>query len=146
MKGIYTLCNDMISAEEDRKKIAINVDKIAQDVMNIADIQSMDKAELAKRYIKAVAEVALYDNGYRSVVRGEGYFVNQELCKNHEYVARFLNNAKGTAEEKEQVVKIITQDFRSLPEYGQYRFDGDGRVIEEITRDGLIEKLKEDAS
>lgn len=143
--SIYGLCSLLIEEAEENQKVAIKVNDISTSILNSTAMDMLSRDELADRYAKALTAVCLYQKGYRSVVRGHGYYVNAENCTNPDYIARFLNNAKGSETEKSEVVKAITQKFKSLPEYGQYRFDIDGNIIEEITQDKLLEMLEDDA-
>lgn len=145
MRGLFTSLRELIGFAEDNKRIAIKIDDLVDESEEMTDLSEMTREELERKYRKAAAAVVLYALGYRSVIRGKGFYVNRDLCKKPEYVKRFFNNAKITAEEKEQIVDVISKDIADLPEYPQLKFDAHGRIYEELTEERLLGILEEDS-
>lgn len=151
-KSLYGIIGLLIDSEEDRRKIAIKADKLADDAMEIYDFSSYTKEDLEKRYVKALTAVELYQRGYKSVVRGRGYYVNLENCNNPQYFAKFISNGEESKAQKEQALKAIqNMAVKNLPNYNQLALNLDdekidlNNLLEEISLDQLLEMLEKDA-
>lgn len=147
--GIYSKLSQRIKEISDQDILVINVRTLAEYI----DISEMDPAEKDRRLKQAMASVALYQNGFRSVERGSGYFLDYKNCDNPIYLQKLCDNANVDAKTKSIVLRALEQlkqkNIDGLPEYAQFVFDfdddGNSQYIEEITRDQLIEMLRKDA-
>jgi hypothetical protein len=146
LKGIFTELNVLIASEETKHKLAIDVERLTRMIQRIIDFDEIPIEELKDRYARAAASVALYQNGYKSVVRGEGLFVNVENCKKKEYLAKLYNNARMTKRQKEAALELIAKTIKLNEIPGQLKFMPDGTYEEEATIDELIQMLREDAN
>ena len=96
--------------------------------------------------LRAAAEVALYQKGYKSVVKGEGIFVNVENCEKPEYLKRLFNNAKLSESQKVNAVNIIKKRIKETNIEGQLTIDfSNGEIVENVSEEQLLDMLKDDA-
>lgn len=147
IEGLYTAIRTIINQHEDDKRLAADVDDIIKEVKQEVDVYSASLDWYIQFALKAAVEVGLYQKGYRSVVKGEGLFVNPDNCKKPEYLKRLFNNAHLTATQKKSVEDMMLKAVKSSAIEGQLRFDDvDGTIVEEITEKQLIEMLRADAS
>lgn len=144
---VYTKCGIAISNAESRKKSVIDANKISDSIMVTSDLSGIPREELEERYIRSIVSVCLYQHGYRSVIRGKGYFVNPDNVAKVEYMRHLTDNANHTKEEKQIVYQeLMKKAEKSFPEYAQGCFGEDGTMEWELTLDDVLEMLKEDAS
>lgn len=146
MKGIYSELNTLIAAEEMTHKLAIDVERLTKMIQRVIDFDEIPIKELKDRYARAAASVALYQSGYKSVVRGEGLFVNVMNCKKRDYLARLYNNASLTKRQKDAALELISKTIKQNEIPGQLTFMPDGTYEEETTIDELIQMLRDDAN
>ncbi|MBR3244087.1 MAG: hypothetical protein IKF90_15550 [Parasporobacterium sp.] len=147
--GYYSKLSQRIKEISDQNILVISVKTLADYI----DISEMDPDEKDRRLKQAMASVALYQNGFRSVERGSGYFLDYRNCDNPIYLQKLCENADIDAKTKGVVLKALEEikqkNIDTLPEYAQFVFDfdddGNSSYIEEITKDQLIEMLKKDA-
>lgn len=144
---VYTKCGIAISNAESRKKSVIDANKISDSIMVTSDLSGIPREELEERYIRSIVSVCLYQHGYRSVIRGKGYFVNPDNVAKVEYMRHLTDNANHTKEEKQIVYQeLMKKAEKNFPEYAQGCFVEDGTMEWELTLDDVLEMLKEDAS
>lgn len=146
IEGLYSAISAVINKREQEKRLAADVGDIIEEVKQEVDVYSASLDWYIQFALRAAVEVGLYQKGYRSVVKGEGIFVNPEHCKRPEYIARMINNAKLTATQKEKAVALLQKTIKSSGIEGQLTFNQDGTVFEEVTERQLIEMLRADAS
>lgn len=148
VEGLYTAIGAIINQKEDESRLAVDVNNIIDDVKNEVNVYSAQLEWYIQFALRAAVEVVLYQKGYRSVVKGEGVFVNLQNCKKPEYLARMFNNAKLSEAQKQKVVARITKAIQEASIEGQLSFDfsgENGTIVEEITEQRLIEMLRADA-
>lgn len=145
MKGLYTELNTLIAQAEDERKMAIDVNVLMREVQYIVNLDSMPISELKDRYARAAASCALYQCGYKSVIPGEGIFVNVEHCKEPEYIRRFYNNAKYSERQKTAALERIKKKIKEEGIEGQMKFTLDGDIETELSVSEIIDMLRADA-
>lgn len=148
VEGLYTAISAIINQKEDESRLAVDVNNIIVNVKNEVNVYSAQLEWYIQFALRAAVEVVLYQKGYRSVVKGEGVFVNLQNCKKPEYLARMFNNAKLSEAQKQKVVARITKAIQEASIEGQLSFDfsgENGTIVEEITEQRLIEMLRADA-
>ena len=84
----------------------------------------------------------LYARGYRSL--RDGYFVNLDTCYDIDYLKKLLENSDATLQEKASVNQRI-REIRNTRCDCQYEFDENMNIVETLTEEQFIEKIKEDA-
>lgn len=146
IEGLYTAISAIINRREDEKRLAADVDDIIKELKQEVDVYSASFEWYVQFALRAAVEVGLYQKGYRSVVKGEGIFVNLDNCSNPIYLARMFNNANLSVKQKEKALAILQKAIKTSGVEGQLTFDTDGTIIEEITEKQLIEMLRADAS
>lgn len=146
IEGLYTAISAIINQREEDVRLAVDVDDVIKDVKNEVDVYSASLEWYIRFALRAAVEVVLYQKGYRSVVKGEGIFVNLENCRKPEYLARMFNNAKLSETQKQKAVAIITKTIKTSGVEGQLTFDFEsGTIVEDLTEAQLIEMLRADA-
>ena len=143
MSGIYSRLNQWV--REMKSNDAIVIDR--QDLVDRLDYSEMDRDELETRCKNADVGIILYQNGFRSVVRGKGVFIDYLKMKNPKAIEQLIANAKQSADKKRKVELAIRNALKNLEEsedYGsQMAFDEDMTIFEEMTREELIRALRE---
>lgn len=143
MAGIYSRLNQWV--REMKTNDAIVIDR--QDLVDRLDYSEMDRDELEIRCKNADVGIILYQNGFRSVVRGKGVFIDYLKMKNPKAIEQLISNAKQSADKKRKVELAIRNALKNLEEsedYGsQMAFDEDMTIFEEMTREELIQTLRE---
>lgn len=143
MSGIYSRLNQWV--REMKSNDAIVIDR--QDLVDRLDYSEMDRDELETRCKNADVGIILYQNGFRSVVRGKGVFIDYLKMKNPKAIEQLIANAKQSADKKRKVELAIRNALKNLEEsedYGsQMAFDEDMTIFEEMTREELIQALRE---
>jgi hypothetical protein len=146
IEGLYTAIGNILEEKQDENRLAIDVGTIMEEVKEQVDVYSASMDWYVRFALRAAIEVSLYQRGYRSVVKGEGLFVNPADCEKPEYMARLFNNAELTRRQKETVVGMIKKAIKTSNMDGQLAFDFEtGLIKEDITEQKLIEMLKADA-
>lgn len=144
--GLYTALNSLIKSKESEGKICIDKETLVRDVQKEVDVHSASLDWFINMALRAAAEVALYQNGYRSVVKGDGLFVNPEHCNKKDYLIRLFNNAKLTEIQKQKVVEVIKKTVNEKIIPGQLTMDfSTGLLVEDLTVDQILEMLRQDA-
>ena len=146
IEGLYTNLNALIAKKEDEGRIAITVDDLETEIKSLVDIYSASLDWYIRFALRAAAENVLYQKGYRSVIKGNGIFVNVQNCTKPEYMSRLFNNAKMTEIQKRQVVAMIKNRIDTLGIPGQLQIDAaTGTIVETISEAKLMEMLIRDA-
>lgn len=94
--GYYSKLSQRIKEISDQNILVISVRTLADYI----DISEMDPGEKDRRLKQAMASVALYQNGFRSVERGSGYFLDYRNCDNPIYLQKLCENADIDAKTK----------------------------------------------
>lgn len=146
IEGLYTALTALIKQEEAKGKLAIDVKALIEDVQDEVDVHSASLDWYIKVALSAAAENTLYQNGYRSVVKGNGLFVNADNCTNEVYLKRLFNNAKLTELQKKQIADYLAKRIKTLGYGGQLSMDFETMTIsEDITEEKIIAMLRRDA-
>lgn len=153
MKGIYSELSALIAREEMSHKLVIDVERLTRLIQQAIDFDEIPIEELKDKYARAAASVALYQNGYKSVIRGEGLFVNVANCKNPAYFIWLYNNATMTLREKEIAQAVIMRSAEQLnsqlPGQRAMSFTEDGIFSgyeDEPSYEKVLQMLREDAN
>ena len=147
IEGLYTALNVIIRTKEDENRLAIDVQTLINEVKNEVDIYSAPFEWYVQAALRAAAEVALWRNGYRSVVKGNGLFVNVSHCDNPEYMKRLYNNEILTEKQKQKIKTFLLERVKQTNIPGQLIMDFDsGTIIEDVSTQQLIEMLTRDAN
>lgn len=141
IEGLFTAITTAIRERENDDKLVISVDDMVAQLRGDVDFDSVPKEVLADYVLRYAVAIGLNDNGYRSVVKGEGLYVNLEDCKNPDFIARLFNNAMIEEKAKEQVVNVIRKEIEAS-NVKQFAFDIDGMIFEEMTAEQLLELLR----
>lgn len=147
--SIYKRARLRIKGAEDRKKIVIRSKDIVDGIASTIDLSSISREELEQRLIKAEVAMCLYQNGYRSVIRGHGYFVNWTKLDRPEYLEKLVVNAKASKDEKRKIYKeLVRKTVDDYPEYAQMYMTVNGEDVifkEHLTKKDILSMLEEDS-
>lgn len=145
IEGLFSSINAFIRESESEDRIAVSVDEVIKRVKSEVDIHSATLDYYIDSTIKHAVATALSQAGYRSLVIGEGLYVNLDACENPDAIAKLYNNAKLLETQKAQVVEMIRKRAREVGVSGQYEMDFEsGTIIESVTEEQLLELLKQD--
>ena len=101
----------------DRKQkdadLVIDADKMANEIYMNADLSSLSREELEHRFISAYTRVLLAQNGYRSVVRGLGFFVDEKTT-NPSVFAMLFKNQKNSRDWEESKLNEYKKYFKDV--------------------------------
>lgn len=146
--SVYSRCSECIAIAENRKKLAIQADRLTENIQSTVNLSDMSRGELERRYIRQMVATCLHDHGYRSVINGRGFYVNPEIAKKIEYIEAMLENAK----ENELAKKIkrigiqqLIDEIKANYESQMYFDDDSGMYKTNPTVDELLEMLAADS-
>lgn len=147
IEGLYSAINSIISQHEDENRLALKADNLIEEVKEEVDVYSASIDWFIRFALRAAVEVGLYQKGYRSVVKGNGIFVNPNNCNNPAYLARLFNNATLSERQKQQVVEMLKKTIKQQECSGQLSFDWvTNTIIEDVTEEQLLAMLEKDAT
>lgn len=147
IEGLYTALNALIKQKEEEGRLAVSADDLIEEVKEEVDVYSASLDWYIKFALRAAAQISLWQSGYRSVIKGNGMFVNLQNCTKPEYLSRLFNNAKLSERQKQQVVNMIKRRISELGMPGQMSMDFEtGMITEDITEEQLMAMLIEDAT
>ncbi len=145
IEGLYTAITAVINEREDTHRV-MDVKELIKMVKAEVNVYSAPVDWFINQALMAAIESSLGKMGYRSVVHGEGLFVNLDKCKNKHYLARMLNEAKLAEIQKEQALNMITKQIKNSGVEGQMSIDFSTLTcVEDLTDEQLIEMLRADA-
>lgn len=148
--SFYTVGKKLIENAERQFRPVLDVNVMTDQAVTLTNYDHLSREELEWRLARAELSIALYNRGYRSVIRGYGYFVNKNNIRRKAYADNLISNAKATAERRQEVYEeLIRNVAEQFPDDGQYEMEMDGEDIsirEGYTRDKILEMLEEDAS
>lgn len=147
IEGLYSNLAALINQREEEGRLAISAEDLIKHIKEEVDVYSASIDWYVKTILRQAVEISLWQKGYRSVIKGNGMFVNVQNCTKPEYLARLFNNAKLTERQKQQIVNMIKRKISEVGMPGQMSMDFDtGTIIEDITEEQLMAMLIEDAT
>lgn len=121
----------------------INANKISKEIQEEISLEDMSREELEIRYIRAITSVHLYQEGYRSIIKGQGYFAHPQKISKPEYIARIYNSSIIEEKKKAQIVKKLQHTILNDSHLsGQLEFDITGQIKEHLTTEELLEIIR----
>ena len=144
MNGFYSQANKRIKQLKNNGEVIIDRDNL----LGWLDFSSLSREELEEYLDKAINSLMLYQNNFRSVVRGKCVYVDYVAIKNRHVIQKLIQNATKSEEEKLAMVKILEslEAKAEDSESGQMAFDSDDDnnilFYQEMDREELIELLK----
>lgn len=145
MAGFYSQLNARIRQMMADGKALIDRD----DVSKFVDLSEVDREELERMCRNAMTSVMLYQNNFRSFVKGKGLFVNFAMIKDPAILRQLCDNASKSVEEKQIIQKLLESAERNALEEngGQMQMmigeDGELIIFEELSKQELWDLLKE---
>lgn len=142
IEGLYAMTSTVIKEKENNGKFVISVDDMVEELRDRIDFETVPKEVLADYVLRFAAAVCLNDANYRSVIKGEGLYINLDDCQNPDFIAHLHNNAMLDKNAKQRIVDAIRRKAE-LSDLKQLAFDIDGMMFEEMTTEQLLEILKQ---
>ncbi|MBQ1555293.1 MAG: hypothetical protein IIZ68_07540 [Clostridia bacterium] len=132
-------------AKEQHEEVIIDANKLCTEILDVADLEEMTREELEERFVSAYIRVLLYQAGYRSVIRGKGFFVNEKTIR-PELVVKLFNNEKMTLKKAEQIIANMKKHIAQNDIAGQLEFDFENECFREsMTEEDLLKMLEAEA-
>ena len=144
-KNLYQELNCIITEKELGDHATIKVEDVVNEVKKRVNVRTASRKWLEYRALMASAENVLWRRGYRSVIKGKGWFVNASNCNKPAYLKRLFNNAKLSEAQKSAVVNYIKKCIKVSGCEGQLSFDMNGYISEDLTEEQLIDLLEKEA-
>lgn len=150
IEDLYTTITAIVNEYEGEGKLVFKTNEFVERLKSEFDWDSVPKEVLTDYLCRYATAAGLNANGYKSVVRGNGLYVNLNRCRNINFAKRMHNNAQHDLKSKEGVVIDIDKIIRELEKSqnnipGQSAFDETynetGMIFEELTTDEIIEIL-----
>lgn len=130
----------------DAGTLIIDADKMAKEIWKKADLSFLKREDLERRFVAAYVRCLLWQKGFRSIVKGKGYFVHEETLR-PELVARLYNNQVITRDQAESVLNRFKKHIRKNSDLeGQLVFDFERNSIVEVITVGDLLKILEKES
>lgn len=146
-RGPYSLLNQRVKDLENRG--AACIDK--KDLAGFIDLSEMDRDKLEEQCANAMAANILWQNGYRSFVKGEGLFIHPAKFKDPRFIRQIVNNAVKERNKREAVIKglmkiekncISTYADNSKEQYFDIDENGNMIIREELNIDEALQFLR----
>ena len=140
-KAYYSILNSIIRQKKTDGQYLI--DRV--DIEKFIDLSEESREDVEDMCKKAMIGVMLYQNNYRSCVRGQGVFIDVDALKSKTIANMLIRNESLSAEQKLAAVQKLKSIADGLPDdrYSQIAFDMDGVLYEEMTKADLINLIHE---
>lgn len=146
IEGLYTTISQLIAEYELSNTAVIDSDELISRVREEVNVYSASLEWYIKQVLRMAAEVGLWQAGYRSVVKGKGYFVNAEKLHKQEYLINLYNNAALEEKTKKDIVEqLLTKCENEGVQMSMEFTNGIPKLIQTITPEQLLDMLKTDA-
>ena len=150
-KGYYSMLNKRIKQMKTDGKYIIDRQELTKDI----DLSEEDPAEKDTMLANLMVSVMLYQNDYRSVIKGQGVFIDSGALKSKIIANTLVNNSELDVKQRTAALKRLQSIADDLPDDDcmQMNFDSDdnGNIIyyENMTKQELIDliiKLQENTA
>lgn len=140
-KRYYSMLNTIIRQKKVEGQYLI--DRL--DIEKYIDLSEESRENVEDMCKKAMIGVMLYQNNYRSCVRGQGVFIDVDALKSKTIANMLIQNESLTASQKLAAVQKLRNIADGLPDdgYSQTAFDMNGILYEEMTKADLINLIHE---
>lgn len=140
-KAYYSMLNAIIRQMKVNGQYLID----RTDMEKYLDLSEESREDVEDMCKKAMIGVMLYQNNYRSCVRGQGVFIDVDALKSKSIANMLVQNESLTVNQKLAAVQKLKSIADGLPDdgYVQTAFDMDGILYEEMTKAELINLIHE---
>lgn len=150
IEGLYTTIAAIINEYESDGKLVLKTDEMEERLRNDIDWKDAPKEVLVGYLFRYAIAIGLNMRGYRSVVKGNGMYVNLDRCRNINFAKRMHNNVQTDIKSKEgkqldidKIIKQLEKGSNTIP--GQSAFDETfnetGMLFEELSTEEILEIL-----
>lgn len=142
-KSYYSMLNKRIKQMKADKKYIIDRQELAKDI----DLSEEDPAEKDTMLANLMVSVMLYQNDYRSVIKGQGVFIDAGALRSKVIANTLVNNSELDVKQRTAALKRLQTIADNLPDDDclQISFDADDdkQIIyyEEMSKKELIELI-----
>lgn len=147
--SIYSFVASVVKNRKYNEEAIIDGGDLLLEIQRNIDLSEMPREELEKRFLKAVMWSTLNHEGYYSLVRREGLYVNFETMNNSKILKqvkdKLIENRTGDIRYDESVINELEKLFREKADgMAQLNFDFEnGDYYQDLTRDELIQAIKD---
>ena len=140
-KQYYSMLNAVIRQEKTNGRYLID----RADIERYIDLSDESREDIEDMCKKAMIAVMLYQNNYRSCVRGQGVFIDVDAVKSKTIAKMLASNAELDTKQKTAALMKLERLVDGLPddECSQIGFDEDGTLYDEMTKNELIDLIHE---
>lgn len=140
----YSMINKIVRQKKSNDEYIIDRQEIAKYI----DLSEEDQEEKDMMLANFIASTILNYNGYRSVIKGHGVFIDEDALKSKLIAHALINNSRLDVKQRTAALQKLEAIAKNLPDddASQYSFcsDDDGNLIiyEDITKEELIELIR----
>lgn len=143
--GLYEAISSIISDKEEASQAVLYTGEMVERVKEEVDVDAIPREVLVNLALRQAVAIGLNAKGYRSVINGQGLYVNIENCEKREYLMQIYSNEMLDDSKRKRVLEILRNKIKPTEIPGQMGFDEAGQMFDEITVEELLEMLKKDA-
>lgn len=145
--GCYSALNQRVKQLSESGAVSI----IRKDLASYLDLSEMDRAELEEKCANAMAAVVLYQNGFRSFVKGRGVYIDPKKMRDARFVQQLVDNAVKDRDKREVIIEELRQirnncisnySDGSKASYMDFDENGNITVKEELNIDEAVDFLE----
>lgn len=147
-QDIRTTAKSVIANMKLRNKAVIKMDDLTNYVHSNVDITDVPQDEMEKAYIERQIYPLMNELNWASVIKGQRFFMDMEMCKNEAYFKQVIENSKMSVEEKRKALakRLEFQKSAFNEIKGQMVLNFDTMTCEEDrTREEILEMLAKEA-
>ena len=139
----YSMLNKIVGRKKANDEYIIE----RQEVAKYIDLSEEDPEEKDMMLANFIASVILHYNGYRSVIKGQGVFIDVDALKSKLIATALVNNSKLDIKQRTAALQKLEAIAKDLPDdASQMSFcsDDNGNLVvyEDMTRQELIDLIK----
>jgi len=147
-QDIRTTAKSVIANMKLRNKAVIKMDDLTNYIHTNVDITDVPQDEMEKAYIERQIYPLMNELNWASVIKGQRFFMDMEMCKNEAYFKQVIENSKMSVEEKRKALakrlEFQKSTFNEIK--GQMILNFDTMTCEEDkTREEILEMLAKEA-
>ena len=148
--GLYSEILKRLNEQIEQGKLVIDKRQLVEDL----DTSSVTHDQCLHIAVEKAFAGVMNKKEYRSVVHGEGYFVNYKSIDNPVYLHKIFENLKLDIGKRQNLAKALEQlrskSLEEHPDYAQtyFDFDENGKVVfgEEMSVSDIVEMLEREAA
>ena len=144
-KGYYSMLNKIIRQKKTDDQYIIDRDELKKHI----NFEGEDPAEIEDMCKNLMIGVMLYQNNYRSVIKGQCVYIDTDALKSKTIAEHLVSNQSLDVKSRTAALQKLEKIASDLPEddFSQLSFtveeDGSGILYQEMSREELITLIRE---